>query len=501
MTRRRDPFRTFALVMATIFAACMLALVVAFHGPANAQACTSVWQLRVKDGQELKTFNTQALCHAAAKAQSRTEPVTYACPLYLACPANTKPPVVTPPVVVPPVVVPPVVVPPTPGWVQGRSTASVPALSPRPSRDADTLDPTFGQPIRRVTDKADGIGWPGRNDYSRRQAFNADNSLQLVWARDGFWWAYDANALRPVKRLAGLAGDAEPQWHPTDPDRLTYLPNNGAGMTVHELTVSTNTTRQVADLGPRLRARWPTAASAWTKSEGSPSADGRFYCLMVDSASWGPVGVITWDKQTDTILGWLPTTERPDHVSMSPSGKYCVVSSGSGTVAHTRDFSQKRVLLTTTQHSDIALMPDGSDAFVAVDYNANDGEVFYTSLDTGVRVKIEPSYFGDSSGRAFHFSAKAFKRPGWVLVSSQLATAGAAVRPLDAKLTLVELKPGGRWLNVAWHRAGFPKTDYYLFSPTPSISADGSRIAFNSSWGGTTDADLAVFQIRLPAVQ
>jgi hypothetical protein len=61
---------------------------------------------------------------------------------------------------------------------------------------------------------------------------------------------------------------------------------------------------------------------------------------MVDDANWKGLGIFTWDRETNTILGSMNTNgERPDHVSMSPSGSHCVVASDGaiGTAAYTRD--------------------------------------------------------------------------------------------------------------------------------------------------------------------
>ena len=48
---------------------------------------------------------------------------------------------------------------------------------------------------------------------------------------------------------------------------------------------------------------------------------------MVDDAEWHSLGVFAWDLKEDRILGKMDTKgDRPDHVSMSPGGKRCVVS-------------------------------------------------------------------------------------------------------------------------------------------------------------------------------
>jgi hypothetical protein len=392
---------------------------------------------------------------------------------------------------------------PSPGpaaWVLGQLSGAAPT-APRPMRGVQAVDPTTKQPVYRVTDAADPVKGFGRNDYSRRQAFNADNSLQLVAAQDGYWHLYDADAIKHDQKLPGLAGDAEPQWHPTNPDLLLYLPQNGMGMKLYELNVQTGVSRVVADFGARLKAMWPTAAAAWTKAEGSPSADGRYWFFMVDDGNWKSLGLFTWDAQTDTILAsWATGGDRPDHVSMSPSGRWAVASfvSSRGTVAFSRDLKTQWRLHTSSEHSDLGLLPDGSDFYVSVDYSDNAGSVFIVNLETRERTNLFPSYFGDGSSRAFHFSAKCYDLPGYFLMSAQKATPGKATRWYDGKLTLIEAKAGGEIRNVAWHNAGFPATDYYFFSPVGSISRDGRRVAFNSSWRGTTYADLHVYQVRLP---
>ena len=165
----------------------------------------------------------------------------------------------------------------------------------KPAKGAVFAEPAYGTCAVRATDHAaDGVSGFARNDYSRRQAFNADSSRHLVYALNGSWHLYDANTHKRLATLPNLAGDAEPQWHPTNPELLYHLPINGMGMRLHELNVATGATRVVGDFGARLRARWPDANAAWTRSEGSPSADGRYWCFMVDTAGWQSRGVFTW---------------------------------------------------------------------------------------------------------------------------------------------------------------------------------------------------------------
>ncbi|MCK6425869.1 MAG: hypothetical protein L6Q75_12330 [Burkholderiaceae bacterium] len=378
----------------------------------------------------------------------------------------------------------------------GPSNEAIPTLA-KPVKGLALAEPTYRTCLVRLTQHAtEGLSTFARHDYSRRQAFNADNTRVLIYSLSGHWHVYDANTYQFIKTLSGPAADAEPQWHPLDPDRLYYLPTNGVGMKVYELTISSGATRVVGDLGARLKARWPGAAAAWTRSEGSPSADGRYWCLMVDNSSWGSLGVITWDRDTDTILGYLDTAgDRPDHVSMSPSGNYCVVSGDSarGTVAFSRDFSSQRKLLAKSEHSDIALDANGDDLYVSVDYSTNAGDVFMTNLRTGVRTVLFPSYV-NGTATAFHFSGKAYKKPGWVVVSSYADYGTAGRQWLHRKVMAVQLAANPVIYNLAHHRSAVGQ---YWGEPHASVSNDFSRVIFNSDWGGAaTDIDAYMIALR-----
>lgn len=380
---------------------------------------------------------------------------------------------------------------------EGRTTDPIATLA-KPAKGVSFLEPAYGTRLIRVTDQANEapVGFV-RNDYSRRQAFNCTSALQLVISYDGHWHLYRTDTNQFAGTLPGLAGDAEPQWHPTDPDILYYLPTYGVGMRVHELNVRTGASRVVGDLGARLRARWPSAAAAWTKAEGSPSADGRYWCFMVDTAAWTSVGVVCWDLATDTIVGWRNTAgDRPDHVSMSPSGAWCVVSGDSalGTTAFSRDFAQQKMLHKKSEHSDLALSSTGDDLYVAVDYQANAGDVFMVNIRTGVRTDLFPTYLSGTA-TALHISGKAFARPGWALVSTY-ADGGGARQWLHRKIFAMELKASPRIYQLAHHRT---VSDGYWTEPHASVNRDFTKVAFNTTWGVATTSDIDTYRIELDA--
>jgi hypothetical protein len=392
-----------------------------------------------------------------------------------------------------------------------RAVTNAPVL-PKPSKGAALAEPNFKTCLTRATDHtADGLvndnGQPvanARTEYSRRQMFNADNTRQLVLTSDGFFYLYDANSHAKVKKLPSFGEDPEIQWHPTNPDLIYVMPNRGGEVKQKEMNVVTGTERVVGDFAARLTALFPgaTPTNVYTKAEGSPSADGRYWCYLVRDAahpdsggSWGSVGVFTWDRDTDTIVGSMPLNgEIPDHVSMSPTGNYCVVSSDGaiGTTAYSRDFKQSKKLIANSVHSDLALDANGDDVFVYID-STDYGDVYMTNLRTGIKTLLMGGIRTDA-----HFSGKAFSKPGWVAVTTlDKWTDSAGPQWMQKKVMAVELKANPTVYNLAFHRVNY--TDYDT-SPLASVNRDFTRIAFNSNWGnGSTPGDIDTYNIEIPA--
>lgn len=373
------------------------------------------------------------------------------------------------------------------------------APSPKPAKGEVFYDAFYGTCLVRATDHANEPPVDfARNDYSRRQAFNADASRFYVVSHTGHWHLYDAGTLAYLKVLNGPASDSEVQWHPTDPNLFYYTPNYG-GLVVMEYDIRDDSKRVVGDFSGRLP--WPDAARAWTKSEGSPSADGRYWAFQVETADFAPLGLMVWDKQRDAIVGtWdfaAHGVGRPDHVSMSPSGEYIVASwdgNAYGTSAFRRDFTGQPVKLHhKSEHSDIALLPNGHDAYVSVDYQSNAGDVFMVEIQTGVKTVFFGNYL-NGTATAFHFSGKAYDKPGWVLVSTY--DTAAATQWLHKKLFALQLKANPVIANVAHTHV---VSSGYWSEPHASVNRDFTRILFNSNWDTGSDLDVDAYMAVLPA--
>jgi hypothetical protein len=373
--------------------------------------------------------------------------------------------------------------------VLGEVVAPTPHL-PRPAKGVMQLDPAFHTCVVRATDHAAEPPSTAftRNDYARRQAFNANNTRFIAYASGGAWVLYDANTLAFLRVLNGPAGDAEPQWDPIDPHTLIYVPNNG-GMKLLRLDVESNVTTVAADFAGRLP--WSDAARVWTHSEGSPSADGRYWCLLAETSSFGALGVFTYDLQANTILGTKALDTSPDWVSMSPSGRSCVVS---GTTAYDRTFTTSRTLLDGSEHADLALGADGHDYYVYVDF-ADTGYIRMVDIDTGVNTPLFPTYINGAT-TSLHISGKAFSRPGWALIST-FNHSGTTEQWLHERVMAFELKASPKLINLAHHHS---KYNEYWTQPQASVSRDFSRVMFTSNWGSTSATDVDAYMLVLPGV-
>lgn len=399
----------------------------------------------------------------------------------------------------------------SPGFAvaEGRVNPTVPNMN-KPAKGIPFKEPNFNTCVVRATDRAsEGSGSSFlRNDYSRRQAFNADNTYFIVYAIDGWWYLYDARTLRQIRKLSPrvakpdlpvdvhLASDAEPQWHPTDPNALYYVQTYG-GNKLYKLDVRNNTYTVAAD----FTGKFPHSTRArrfWTKSEGSPSADGRYWGFQVEDANFNMLGYMVWDLEQGRVVGSRADSRRPDHSSMSASGRWFISSDdATGTWAWSPDFRTKKRLLHKSEHSDLALGPNGEDYYVSIDYQSNAGDVFFVNIDTCPavdasatsapvcpRTVLFPTY-SNGSGTALHVSGKGFNKPGWAVISTYgtSASRNGAWPWYTNKIFAVELKANPRVYPLAYTRV---RDGDYWAEPHASVSRDFTRIIYNSNWGSTS---------------
>ena len=382
--------------------------------------------------------------------------------------------------------------PPSFTWQLPRDPSQF--VKTKPAKGESWITP-YGTTEKRLTAHATDI--PGserfRNDYSRRQPYNVDGTRLFGDQGSGYWGLYDAQSGVYLKKLNGPAGDCEIQWDATDPNICWYLDNNG-GTVFHRLNVVTNVNSVHWDFGSVVKNIFGVAvARCWTKSEGSPSKDGQFWGLMVETSSFQPLGFVVLDVVNKRVVWSKSNSLRPDHVSMSPSGKWFVVSGDDsrGTIAYAVDGSGRTVQLHhKSEHSDLGLLPNGHDFYISVDYQTNDGDVFVIDLETNTKKVVDKAYHNAWAPNTYsmHFSAKAFDAPGWAVEGRYGAAAGAA------NIVLINITTG----QTVALGANYPVWSDYFDEPHACPNRKLTKLAVNGNFGVSKDID--VYEIQVPAL-
>jgi hypothetical protein len=382
------------------------------------------------------------------------------------------------------------------------ASGKIPAKSPRPAKGTAVIDPDAGTCFERATAHDDEPPKNfARNDYSRRDAFNADETRFLISAGDGYWHVYDAKTLRWLKQLKGPAGDPEPQWDHADPDVFYYVPNNG-GTVLNRMHVASGETDVAIDLAPLLPKWAGKAEHIWTRSEGAPSLDDRYWGFQIEDGKFGILGFMVLDLTTKKLVGSRQETAiRPDNVTMSPSGRWFIVSGTETTPtwAFSPDFTKKMKLHHRVEHADVATAANGHDVYVSVDYESSGGPVFFTDLDACETVAADArdapicprtrlfDVYERRYASALHISGNAHRTPGWIAVSTYALVTPKADPPpprpwyADAMFA-VELAPSPRIFALGAHHSNVQSC--YPAEPQASVGHDFTKILFNSNWGG-----------------
>ena len=206
---------------------------------------------------------------------------------------------------------------PQPPLVTDFQVRQVPDL-PEPQPRVSFRDPVLGTCLVHVTDRSSDL-FPSdtfaglKNEYSRVQSFNADGSRILVRGIEATWYLYDADTLQP---LAQLPLSVEPRWHPTDPNLVYHI--DESRLLVHN--VRTGEQAVVHDFAQDFPGE--SLAAVWTRYEGSPSMDGRYWGLMAENQEWEVVAYLVYDRLQDQVIARRDTPDHPevDSVTISPLG-------------------------------------------------------------------------------------------------------------------------------------------------------------------------------------
>jgi hypothetical protein len=373
-------------------------------------------------------------------------------------------------------------------------------------------DPVFGTCVVRVTDRRADLPSEDpsagiKNEYSRVQAFNADGRYLIARSIDAYWYLYDANTIQP---LAQLPLEDEPRWSSTDPYLIYFV----SGTRLMSFNIQTGERTTVRDFEADLPFE-PTMV--WTRYEGSPSADGRTWGLMAEDQNWLTTAYLVYDVETDQVIatrfldGWSEEAREIDSVTISPSGEYYLAymdlycepgvlgndANPCGLMVYDRELKNGRGLLRVVGHSDLALDTQGRDVLIYQDIDTD--HIAMLELESGA---ITPLWSIDFSHSpiGLHFSGRAFKTPGWALISTYSGGHPDDSTWMDDQIFAVELKPNGRVMRLAHsHSVVDQDQDHdYWAEPQATVNQDFTRILFTSNWGRSGTEAVEMYMVILP---
>lgn len=384
---------------------------------------------------------------------------------------------------------------------------------PEPAPRTPFRDPAFGRCVTRVTDRSADVesGDDSRgikNEYSRVQAWNADGSLFLLRGVAATWYVWDAATLRKVRKLPDV-GITDPRWDAGDPRTLWFVD----GTRLRTVDVETGVAATRRDFAGDFPGR--SLVAVWTRWEGSPSADGRTWGLMAEDEGWEAVAFLVYDAVEDRVVatrdvsGW-PAARESDSVTISPSGRFFLAqcapceegtlgtdANPCGLMAWDRELKNGRGLVRAIGHSDTAYDASGREVVVYQDVDTD--EIACVDLETGARTALFSIDFSQAA-IGLHFSGRAFRRPGWAVVSTHDETSGSATW-MDDSVFLVELEPGGGVVRLAHTRSLVdPSMEHdYWAEPQATASPDLTKVLFTTNWGRSGTEEVETFLVTLPA--
>jgi len=375
-------------------------------------------------------------------------------------------------------------------------------LAPHPMQALDkpayletVVDPSFGTTIRRITDAQ--AGETIRTMYSTIQAWNADETRMILYARpggrhillDGFTYEY-------IKDLDIRPRDLEQVfWHFENPEIIFYV--DRSTLDLLEYNVEDETSSVIVNLATRSGCTEGVTSGNDVHAMSWDNNVIGFRCG--NSSAW--MYRISTDELIDVqvgAVGYVAPMPFPSGQRYFHKGK---VYNSDGTLAATLNISGGG------EHSNIGVDENGDDHYFAISFAEGPeggclGDIIAHNAMTGECTSIigtDIGYNYPQSGT--HISALSHKNTegGWI-TASMVGYDQDGQDLLDQEIVIAKASPSGHEVyRVAHHRSDEDQYDYWG-EPHPVMSPSGTRIVFNSDWSGTDDGyAVDAYVIELPA--
>jgi hypothetical protein len=208
-----------------------------------------------------------------------------------------------------------------------------------------------------------------------------------------------------------------------------------------------------------------------------------------------------YDIASDSVLGPTAVAGTPP-AQVAPSGNLAYLEAGTGQIL---DANLKLLRSLTLQapdnHASLGQLANGHDTWNGAVYDDGNDDA---SSNVGILVTWDltdgsgGAIIGPKTGYPYppdgHISAMAYRRPGWIFVSTYGDTSGKGLLDLE---NLIADTNTGTVCRVGRHRSWGKANNligYWAESHTvPSPS--GTRAVFASDWGGGNSADSYVLEL------
>jgi hypothetical protein len=390
------------------------------------------------------------------------------------------------------------------GLVADKAPHPMTALA-KPAIGQTAVDAEFGTTIRRITavDPSLGANAAIVPMYTTISAWNADESLMILYAIGSGHQLYDGKTYAFLRALDDIDPPDLEQvyWDTSNPDILYYVENGSHSFIRYH--VSSKTKDKLHD--------FTSLCGTDTVTNGD---DPMF--TSWDSHRLGLVcgtKMFVYDNATDTISGPVPSSGTPP-AQVAPSGNLAYLEDGSGEVLD-RDLKLVRSLglQAPDNHASLGRLENGDDTWNGAVYDDGNDDAMsnvgilvtwnMTNLTGGAVIGPKTGWPYPPDG---HISAMAYKRPGWIFVSTYWTENfdGTGQAPTPGLLDLENLVANtntGAVCRIGRHRS-FGKTNltyddnFAYFAEAHTVpSPSGTRAAFASDWGGGNTIDTYVVEL------
>ncbi len=375
----------------------------------------------------------------------------------------------------------------------------------KPAPNTAYMDPQFGTRVTRISDarsqKLAGV----MPEYSRRQAWNANESLMLLHSGDGSSLLYDGVTYQYKKVLSAVNGQ-DIFWHPTDPALIFFNPEN----VIYSYNVNTGEQKKLYTFADYK--------FVGTRAEGGLSRDGRWYTFVgqvLDPSTqeypFRDLGV--FDMTTNQIAAKLAlpkNLQSLDWISISPLGNFVVVDYADtvaerfhGVEVYDRNFKLLWQKPLGAGHSDLAIDADGSEVLIMDVYdpqkNVTQIKKYWLADRNKETVLLEVSSLFD-----LHISCQNQNQAGLCFISTfdyvdRLTHDPRTWLTFEDEVFSLKLDGSGEVQRIAHHHSRrfsptTPDSDnsVYWAEPHATVSRNGDRVLFGSNWEQDVEQEAGV---------